>query len=162
MQHSKRIESFGIEDERFFGSYEAERISAEVALTLEFDPVEAPTPTSEQRAHLTRFRKPVAWVMVAMSSLSLLALGQGLQKHSRPEFATHSASVKAVPAAERPSEAPWSWTEFAESASAVLLDPFRPSTSGSKPRSLGDTAEQASLVEDFTSELMSVCRDAHT
>lgn len=185
MQHSKLIDSFSTEDEHFFRSYEAEPVDAEGPLTLEFDPVGAQRSTTERLAHLTRFRRPVAWVTAAMGLLSLVALGQrGLQQNSRREVASHVgsasalptstaamnfASVSAVPArsvfasaAEPTSEAPWSWTELAERALALVLEPTRPRTSGSELPWLATQATQAtqaSLVNDFTSDLLSMCRD---
>jgi|GEM_PF-3076853 len=162
VQHSKRIDSFCVEDERFFGSYEAEQVSAEGSLTLEWDTVEAQPPTAQQLAHFTRFRRPVAWVIAIMGSLSLVALGQSVQQNSRREFVAHIGSATAIPAAARISEVPWSWTEFAESEIAAVLEPTRPSTPGNKLPSLDSAAKQASLVNDFTSALLSMCRDART
>jgi len=151
-----------VEDEHFFGSYEAERVSAEGSLTLGFDTVEAQPPTAEQIAHFTRFRRPVAWVIAAMGSLSLVALGPGIQQNSRREVVAQIGAAAAIPAAERPSEELWSWTEFAESAIALVLEPPRPSASVGRLPSLDDAATQASLVNDFTSSLLSMCRAAPT
>jgi hypothetical protein len=162
VQHSKRIDSFCVEDEHFFGSYEAEPASAEGSLTLEFDTLAARAPTAEQLAHFTRFRKPVACIIAAMGSLSLVALGQSLQQNSRREVVAHIGSATALPAAERSSQAPWSSTEFAESAIFLGLEPTRPSTSGSRLSSLDEAATQASLVNDFTSALLAMCRDVPT
>ena len=186
MQRSKLTDSFSIEDEHFFRSYEAEPVNTEGLLTLEFEAVDDRPPTLEQLAHLTRFRRPVAWIMAAMGSLSLLALGQhGVRQNSRREVVAHIASatairtsvaaesfasVSAMPgssifvrAAERTSETPWSWTELAESAIALVLEPQRPDTSGSKLPSRADSARsamQASLVNDYASELLAICRAA--
>ena len=157
MQHSKRIDSFCAEDEHFFGSYDADQVSAEESLSL--DTLGAQPPSTEQLAHFTRFRKPVAWVIAALGSLSLVALGHGMQRNSRREVAAHVGSTSAIPTAERASAVPWSWTEFAEGALALVLEPTRPSTSGSKLGSRDDAAKQASLVNDFTSDLLSMCRD---
>ena len=164
MRHSKPINSFCEEDEHFFATYEAERVSAEGPLTREFDTVEAQPPSAEQLAHFTRFRRPVAWVVAAMGSLSLVALGQGFQQNSRRAVVGHVGSATATPAAMRTLEAPWSWPEFAESEGviALVLQPTRPSGSISKLPLLDDAATPASLVNDFTSELLSMCRDAPT
>jgi hypothetical protein len=175
-----------MEDEHFFGSYEGGPVHAEESLAPEFDSVEAQPPSAEQVAHFTRFRKPVAWIMAAMGSLSLVALGQHVfQQNSRRDLVAHVGSTTAirtaaaaksfasasampgrsvlVSAVERPSEAPGSWTELAESALAFVLEPARPSTSGSKLHSLAAApAMQANLVNDFTSELLSICRDARS
>ena len=84
VQHSELIESFGTEDEHFFGSYEAERVKAEEQRIRELDIVETQRPTTEQLAYRNRFRRPVAWVMAAMSGLSLVALVQhGFQSSRR-------------------------------------------------------------------------------
>jgi len=182
VQHSIRIDSFCEEDELFFRSCEAEQVGSEGSVTLEFDAIEAHPTTAEQLAHFTRFRRPVAWILAAMGSLSLVALGQhGFQQISRGEVAhigsttairtsaaaKNIASASAVPgssvllsAVERTSEAPWSWTELAESAIALVLEPTRPRTSGSKLSLQADSATQASLVNDFTSALLSICRNA--
>ncbi|HKO47320.1 MAG TPA: hypothetical protein VJV79_06335 [Polyangiaceae bacterium] len=183
MKHSIRLDSFCVEDELFFRSYEAEPVDARGSQPLEFDALEAQPPTAEQLAHFTRFRRPVAWVVAAMGSLSLLALGlQGSQQNSRSvavahmgsatavldsSAAKHLATVSALPgrsafasAAERPSEAAWSWTELAESALALVLEPTPPSISGGKQSSQAEPATQATLVNDFTSSLLSMCRNA--
>jgi hypothetical protein len=188
VQHSKLIDSFSTDDEHFFGSYDAERVNAGGSLALEFDTVDAAPPTTEQLAHLTRFRRPVAWVVAAMGSLSLVTLGQhGFRQNSssRREVVAHLgsptairtsaatrnfAAVSALPSrsalmssAEQASDAAWSWTELAGSAIALVLEPTQPSTSASKLPSLtADSALQATLVNDFTSELLSMCRDAHS
>ncbi|HEY0469950.1 MAG TPA: hypothetical protein VGC79_37445 [Polyangiaceae bacterium] len=182
MQHSIRIDSFGVEDELFFESYEAERVNGRGPLPFEFDAVEAQPPTAEQLAHFTRFRRPVAWVMAAMGLLSLVALGQhASQQNSRREVVAHVgsapavtsaaaknlAAVSAVPgssvlasAAEQTSEAPWSWTALAESVIALVVEPTPPSTSGGKLCLLADSPMRASLVSDFTSALLSMCLNA--
>lgn len=188
MQHPKLTDAFCAEDEHFFGSYEAERVDAGGSLTLEFDGSEPQPPSAEQVAHFTRFRRPVAWVMAAMGSLSLVALGQhGFQQNSRREVVAHIGSATAtrspaaaenfapasavpsgsilVGAEERTSDASWSWTELAESAMALVLEPTRSRSSDSELTPLADSATpamQASLVNDFTSELLSMCRDAHS
>ena len=162
MRHSKRNDSFCEQEEHFFGSYLAEQVSAEGSLTLESDTVEARAPSAQQLAHFTRFRRPVAWVIAAMGSLSLVALGRSLQQNSRGEVVALMGSSPAIPAATRISEAPESWSGFAESesASALMLQPTPPSASNSKPYLLNDAATQAYLVTDFTSALLSMCRDA--
>ena len=188
MQHAKLTESFSMEDEHFFGSYEAEAGYAEGALAPAFDGVESAPPSAEQVAHLNRFRRPIAWVMAAMGSLSLVALGQHVyRQNSRREVvaqvgpastlpisaaAKHHASLSAVPsrsvfasAAERTSEASWSWTDLAENALALVLEPTGLRASAGELPSLADSATsttpalQAKLVNDFTSELLSMCRD---
>ena len=145
MQHSKLIESFSTEDEHFFGSYEAAAIDAEGPLTLELDSVEPRPSTAEQQAHFTRFRRPVAWVMAAMGSLSLAALGQhGFQQSSRRQAAAH-----VEPATTRPTSA--AAKNFA--------------SAGTKLPALADSAtwhNRPSLVNDFTSALLSMCRDARS
>ena len=183
MQHSTRTDSFSKEDERFFGSYEAEQVNAIGALSLDFDDVEVPPQTAEQLVHFTRFRRPVAWVMAAMGSLSLVALGQhGLQRSAPRKVATHISSAPAVltsaaakdfsalsalpsssvlaSAVEQTSQAPSSRTELDESAIALalVLEPT-PRTSGGRA-SPADSATEASLVNDFTSALLSMCRNA--
>ena len=60
------------DDEHFF-----ERYASEHAAAVEFDAAEAQPPTPEQLAHLTRFRKPVAWLVVGLALFSLL----GLEEH---------------------------------------------------------------------------------
>jgi hypothetical protein len=180
VQHSP-IDSFSAEDELFFGSYEAEQVNARGSLTLEFDALEVSPQTAEQLTHITRFRRPVAWVMAAMGSLSLVALGQhGFRHDSRREVvaqigsapavltsaaAKNLAAVSALPgrsvlasAAEQTSEAPSSWTELVESAIALALEPTPPRTSRGKLSSLANSATQASSVNDFTSALLSMCR----
>ena len=182
VQHSTRIDSFSEEDERFFGSYEAEQVNARGSLTLELDAGEAPPQTAEQLIHFTRFRRPVAWAMAAMGAFSLVALGQhGLHQSSRREVVAHIgsapvvlasaaaesfAAVSVVPsravlasAAERTSEAPSSRTELAESAIALVLEPTS-HTSRGQLSLLADPATEASLVNDFTSALLSICRNA--
>src|SRR4051812_47130531 len=84
------------EDEHFFGSYEAEPVDAGFLSAFEFD-AESEFPSAAQRAHLTRFRKPVAWGMAALASLSLVALGHGLQSNSQSQLAAHSGSTIASP-----------------------------------------------------------------
>ena len=183
MQHSIRTDSFCVEDELFFASYETQQVDAGRSMSLAFDAVEAQPPTAEQRAHFTRFRRPVAWVIAAMASLSLVALTQrGLQQNSRREVVAHVSSapngltaaanklspVSAVPsisahaiAAEPTSEAaPWSWTGLDESALALVLEPTPPDAPAGKLSSLVDSATQASLVNDYTSALLSMCRNA--
>jgi hypothetical protein len=183
VQHSMiRIDSFCAEDELFFGTYKAEQANGGGSLPLEVDAAEAELPTAEQLAHFTRFRRPVAWVIAAMGSLSLVALGQhASQQSSRRVFAqTGSATavltsaaaknLAAVPAAagrlvfasaaERTSEAPWSWIELDESVIALAVEPTPPSTSGGTLSLLVDSPTQASLVNDFTSALLSMCRNA--
>src|SRR5439155_12473501 len=163
-----RIDSFCVEDEHFFGSYEAEQVDGRESLALEFDAVEAQPATAEQLAYFTRFRRPVAWVMAAMRSLSLVGLAQhAAQQNSRREVVAHIGSATAVltsaaakglaavsaqpgraafaSAAERTSEAPWSWTELAESAMALVVEPTPPSTSGDELCLLTDSTTQASL-----------------
>lgn len=186
VQHSERIDSFHAEEEHFFGSYEAERVNAERSTTLELDSAEARPPSAEDLARFNRFRRPVAWVMAAMGSLSLVALGQhGFQQPSRGEVVAHIGSATAIAtpaaannpgaaagagrksawasAAEPTTQVPWSWTELAESALAVVLEP---APSATLARTLPSPAEsatwamQASLVNDFTSELLSMCREA--
>lgn len=182
MQHSIRIDSFCEEDERFFGSYEAEHVDSEGSLILEFDAVGDRATTPEQLAHFTRFRKPVVWILAAMSLLSLVALAQqDFQRLSRREVAAHVgsgagvmttapaknvAAVSALPArsasanaAEQTSESLWSRSELAGSAIALVLERTRPSTSGGKLSSLADSPTQVSLVNDFTSALLSMCRN---
>jgi hypothetical protein len=162
VRHSKRTDSFCEEDEHFFGSYEANLVNAEESPRLEFDTVEARPPSAEQLAHFTRFRKPVAWVVAAMGSLSLVALVRGFQQNSRGEVVTHTISRTAISAATRTAAAPWSSSEFAEGESplALVLQPTRSSTSNSELPLLDHPATQASLVNDFTSALLSMCRAA--
>jgi len=183
VQHSIRIDSFCVEDELFFASYETEQVNAGRSMTLAFDAVEAQPPTAEQRAHFTRFHRPVAWVITAMASLSLVALVQrGLQQNSRREVLAHVgpapkvqtaaaakklAAVSAVPsrpahaiAAEQTSESPWSWIGLHESVLALVREPAPPDTSAGKLSSLADSVMQASLVNDYTSALLSMCRNA--
>jgi hypothetical protein len=182
VQHSIRTDSFCVEDERFFGSYEAEQVAAGGALTLEFDPVEAQPPTAEQRAHFTRFRRPVAGFLAAMGSLALLGLAQhAFQQNSRPEVVAHIGSAtrfltSAAPnnraegsglpgrsvltsAAEHTSGAPWSSTELAGSAIALPLETTLPGPSGGELSLLADSGTQVTLVNDFTSALLSICRN---
>src|SRR6187402_2460591 len=93
VQHSIRIDSFCTEDELFFESHEAKPVAFEGAPTLEIDTVETQPATAEQLAHLTRFRRPVAWIVGAMGALSLLALGQhGYQQIARREVGAHIGS----------------------------------------------------------------------
>ncbi|HEX2672857.1 MAG TPA: hypothetical protein VHM25_18360, partial [Polyangiaceae bacterium] len=106
VQHPKPIDSFCMEEEHFFGSYQAERVNAEASLTLELDTVEAQPPSAEQVAHFSRFRKPVTWVMAAMGSLSLVALGlRGFQQHSGREVVAHVGTASA----SRTSAATWNF-----------------------------------------------------
>ena len=188
MQHSKLVDSFSNQDEHFFGSYEAERVSAEGSLTIEFDSLEPNPPSPEQAAHFDRFRRPVAGILAAMGALSLVALGQhGFQRNSRGNVVGHVASTTAaipataeaeafssasavagrtIPASavERTSEGSSSWTELTESAVAFVFDePTKSRASGSQQPSLADStnlAMQASSVNEFTSELLSMCRCA--
>jgi hypothetical protein len=183
VQHSIRVDSFCAEDELFFGSYQAEPVKGEGSLTLEFDALEVQPPNAEQLAHFTRFRKPVAWVIAAMGLLSLAALGQhGVQQSSQREVVAYSGSASAVvapvaaenlatlsalrggsvfaSAAEQTSEAPWSWSELIESTIALVVEPTPPSTSGVTLSSLADSGTQASQVNDFTSALLAMCRNA--
>ncbi len=55
------------------------------------------------------------------------------------------------------------WSELAESAIALVHEPTRPRTSGGRlppPADSPTSAMQASVVNDFTSELLSMSRDA--
>ena len=183
MQHSIPLDSFCAEDELFFGSYEAEPVNGTGALTPELNDVEARLPTAAQLAHFSRFRRPVAWVVAAMSSLSLVALAvHGSRQSSRrelaaqvgsasavvtPAAANHLAALSALPgrsvfarAAEQTSDLPWSWSELAESALALVVEPTPPSASAGKQSLLAASATQASQVNDFTSALLSMCRNA--
>jgi hypothetical protein len=162
VQHSKRMDSFCEEDEHFFDSYEAERVSGEAFLTFEFDTAEARPPTTDQLAHFTRFRRPVAWLIAAMGSLSLVALGHSLQRSPRHEPVVHSSSARAIRATARTSETPWSWTELTDSALALVLESTQPGTSGNCQPSPDYAAKQANLVNEFTSSLLCMCRDAPT
>ena len=185
MQHWQGIDSFCKEEEHFFGSYEAEGVNAERSPTLELDSVEAQRPTAEQLAHFTRFRRPVAWVMAAMGSLSLAALGQHAFQHdSRRELVAHARSATAVPtsasardlarvsalprgavfagAAQQTAEAPGSWIELAENAIALVFESTPASPSSSKLPSLTDSAPSPRLVNDFTSALLAMCRDTRS
>lgn len=183
--HSQLIDSFCLEDEHFFQSYEAERVHAEESLTLECDTVEAQGPTTEQLAHLSRFHRPVAWIMAAMGALSLVALGQHGFHNSRLDgvapialapamrtsvAAENTSSASTLPgksvfesAGERTSDDLWSWTEFAEDAIAFVLQPTPPRASSRELPALAasETARmQATQINDFTSELLSMCREA--
>ncbi|HYQ43148.1 MAG TPA: hypothetical protein VER11_14305 [Polyangiaceae bacterium] len=93
-----------IDDEHFFGSYEAERAAVDSA--HEPEDAEPRPPSPEQLAHLNRFRKPVAWAVAGLTLFSLLALEEhGAQR----EYVAHlSASLPApepvAPTAALPEE----------------------------------------------------------
>lgn len=178
--HSDRIDSFFPEDEHFFGTYESEPVSAQGSLApLEFDVADVPPPTGEQLAHFNRFRRPVAGVIGALATLSVVAFAaQGARREAvnhegtviAPPTSAAVAKVAAItgvphsstPASSvaRASAEPWSWAGFAASVLDLVLEPSPPSASVGNLRSPADSAAEAGLVDEFTSVVMSVCRKA--
>lgn len=89
----------GFDDDEFFGSYDADQASGEASHSpFEFD-AQAQPPTPEERAHLTRFRRPVAGIVASMALLSLIALAvHGAQgSGSQRELVAHYSSALAAP-----------------------------------------------------------------
>jgi len=188
VHHSERIDSFCLEEEQFFRSYEAEGVNPdELRRELELDGMETKAPTAEQRAHSRRFRRPVAYVMAGMSALSFVGLAQrGFPSNSRREghaewaiaiprsasrehahaLRAKHVSSKLTTAGVQSSGVPWSQTEFAESAfsfalrsPAELLKP-PPNAASVELTAMVDSPTNPLLVNDFTSALLSICRNA--
>lgn len=100
------------DDERFFGSYDAERAVVEGASEVDATGPEPPTPA--QLAHLNRFRRPVAWVVAGLALFSLLALEE---RGARREFV--ASYYAAVPASVQPAAPPSIAPERAASEGSV-------------------------------------------
>ena len=81
------------EEERFFGSYDAERGNQ---APLEFEP-EAPPPTQEELAHLARFRRPVALGVATLALFSFVALESHGPPRPRRELVAHYGAALAAP-----------------------------------------------------------------
>jgi len=87
------------DDDFFFGSYDADGASGQASHdSFEFDASLQP-PSPEQRAHLERFRRPVAGIVGGMALLSIIALGvHGSQASgSQRQLVAHYGSSLAAP-----------------------------------------------------------------
>src|SRR6478735_4469714 len=110
------------DDDEFFGRYDADR--ADAVLSLDFDDDDARPPTREQLAHLTRFRKPVAWIVAAMSLLSIVALAKRGPPAYEPErtlVAHYGSALPAKTAARAATAAPDAFPRADDRASSALV-----------------------------------------
>jgi len=145
------------DDEDFFDRYAREQVAV-----AEFDAAEAQPPTPEQLAHLTRFRKPVAWIVVGLALFSLLALEEHgarrafLARYGAPrELVAHYRSAIAGPAKAGPAKAgPAKAGPAKGSTSAAEAELF----SGTESSSGAAAAQsKSSSAAAFVSLLTSMC-----
>jgi hypothetical protein len=146
------------DDEDFF-----ERYAAEQPALADFDAAEAQSPSAEQLAHLTRFRKPVAWIVAGLTLFSLLALEEHgarrafLARYGAPrELVAHYGAAiarptKSVASVAGAGKSPSSTSAPTSSERELLTPP-----GGNECESAAETAN-SNLVADFVSLLTSMC-----
>src|SRR6188768_3702986 len=146
----------GFDDEHFF-----ERYADEQAAAAELDTAEAQPPTAEQLAHLTRFRKPVAWLVVGLALFSLLALEEHgarrafLSRYGAPrELVAHYGAAIARPTTTIPTTATTIAATTATTAAAVEL-PSPTDSSDCEP--LPAATPNSEPVAEFVSMLTAMC-----